>query len=173
MKYLALFSFLVLFSACGSPAATPSPSSAARLAVTSTAFADGSSIPVKYTCQGESISPPLKWTSAPAATASYALIVEDPDAPSGTFTHWVAFDLPASQTELPEGARVAAEGKNSAGKTGYAGPCPPSGTHRYIFTVYALDLPSLKLESPTRAQVLEAMAGHILASGQLMGRFGK
>ena len=114
MKYLALFSFLGLFSACGSPAATPSPSSAARLAVTSTAFADGSSIPVKYTCQGESISPPLKWTSAPAATASYALIVEDPDAPSGTFTHWVAFDLPASQTELPEGARVAAEVESNA-----------------------------------------------------------
>ncbi|MGE5139854.1 MAG: YbhB/YbcL family Raf kinase inhibitor-like protein [Rudaea sp.] len=173
MKYAILLSLLLL-PACTSAATPSAPASAARLTVTSTAFADGGTIPQKYTCQGDGISPELKWGGAPASTASYALILDDPDAPNGTFTHWVAFDLPANQTEVPEGAPPAGkEGKNSAGRTGYVGPCPPSGTHRYIFTIYALDIPSLKLESPSRAQVLDAMAGHILASGQLTGRYGK
>ncbi len=145
------------------------------LTVTSAAFAEGANIPSKYTCTGESVSPPLQWSGAPAQTKSYALIVEDPDAPSGTFYHWVDFNIPASQTQISEGAKnVGTPGKYSAGKLGYTGPCPPSGTHRYIFNLYALDVPSLNLgQGATRDQVQNAIQSHILAQGKLMGRYAK
>jgi Raf kinase inhibitor-like YbhB/YbcL family protein len=145
------------------------------LTVTSSAFGDGANIPSKYSCSGEGISPSLQWSGAPPQTQSYALIVEDPDAPIGTFYHWVAYNIPASQTQIPEGAQtIGTSGKNGAGKLGYTGPCPPSGTHRYIFHVYALGVPTLNLpEGATQDQVRNAMQGHILAQGQLMGRYAK
>lgn len=162
--------------ATSAPAA-PAPTTAggATLTVTSTAFSDGSKIPQKYTCSGASVSPPLQWTGAPEGTASFALIVDDPDAPSGTFTHWVDFNIPGNQTEIAEGAQnVGKAGQNSARRNGYTGPCPPSGTHHYIFKLYALDISSLNLsEGATKAQVTEAMQGHILAQGQLTGLYSK
>jgi len=155
-----------------SPAAN---SSGGTLTVTSAAFTEGANIPKVYSCDGQSISPPLQWTGAPAQTASFALIVVDPDAPSGTFTHWVAFDIPANVTDIQEGAKnVGKAGQNGARRNGYTGPCPPSGSHRYIFNVYALDIASLDLsEGATRDQVENAIKGHILAQGALVGRYSR
>lgn len=164
------------------PSATIAPPQAAAtsgtpgtLTVVSTAFAEGGNIPVKFTCNGQSISPELKWSSAPAGTQSYVLIVDDPDAPVGTFTHWVAYDIPANTTELGEGAQnVGKAGSNSTGNTGFIGPCPPSGTHRYLFQVYALDTAALNLkDGATRDDVRKAMQAHILAQGTLTGRYSK
>lgn len=148
---------------------------ATSFTLTSRAFSDGADIPQKFTCSGESASPQLHWSGAPADTQSFALIMDDPDAPSGTFTHWVAFDIPATQTEIPEGAQsVSKDGKNGRGQTGYTGPCPPSGTHRYFFTLYALDLPTLGLnDGAARAEVEKAMNGHIISQSQLMGRYSR
>jgi len=144
----------------------------------STAFKSDSLIPSKYTCDGEDISPPLSWSEPPSGTKSLALIVDDPDAPGKTFVHWVLYDIPATARSLAE--KVAAlnslpngtlQGKNDFGKLGYGGPCPPGGTHRYFFKLYALDK-KLDLESgATKAQVLVTMDGHILASAELMGRY--
>jgi Raf kinase inhibitor-like YbhB/YbcL family protein len=144
----------------------------------STAFTDKGLIPSKYTCDGEDISPPLSWSEPPSGTKSLALIVDDPDAPGKTFVHWVLYDIPATARALPD--NVAAEGnlpsgslqgKNDFGKLGYGGPCPPGGTHRYFFKLYALDT-KLGLESgATKAQVLVSMDGHILAEAELMGRY--
>lgn len=151
----------------------------AKLAVSSTAFADGQPIPVKYTCQGDDISPPLHWDQPPPAAKSFVLICDDPDAPAGSWVHWVLYNLPASivslpentpPTEiLPEGAR---QGSNSFDKIGYGGPCPPKGkAHRYFFKVYALDI-TLSIEGhSTKEQVLDRMQGHIVAEGQLMGLY--
>ncbi len=159
----------------GRAAAPTTQTGGSMLTVTSVAFPDGGNIPTKYSCKGESISPPLKWSGAPGQTKSYALIVQDPDAPSGTFYHWVDFNIPASATQLPEGAQnVGTPGKNGAGKLGYTGPCPPSGTHHYIFNLYALDVPTLSLnEGATHDQVENAIQGHILAQGKLVGLFSK
>jgi Raf kinase inhibitor-like YbhB/YbcL family protein len=166
--------FIVLLAAC-TPATPGAPASGATLTVTSAAFAEGTNIPRKFTCDAENVSPPLKWTGAPNATQSFVLIMDDPDAPLGTFTHWVVFDLLADLTEIPEGAKnLARAGRNSAGQNGYTGPCPPSGTHRYFFTVYALDVSPHKLsEGAGRDQVIAAMQGHVLAQGSLMGRYGR
>lgn len=157
------------------PAATVAAQGGVTLQLTSTAFADGGTIPKKYTCDGSSTSPALKWSGAPANTASFALIVDDPDAPSGTFTHWVAFDIPANQAEIAQGAQTAGKaGQNSARRNGYTGPCPPSGSHHYVFKLFALDVASLGLsEGATKAQVTGAMQGHILAQGQLIGLYGR
>jgi len=148
--------------------------------LSSTSFQDGLQIPAKFTCSGAGISPQLAWTAPPAKTASLALIVTDPDAPRGTWVHWVLYNLPAAGTRaLPEGLPAldqlpdgALQGRNDFGKIGYGGPCPPPGSpHHYVFTLYALDA---KLNLPvgaTRAQVEAAMQGHILASGRLVGMF--
>lgn len=148
--------------------------------VTSSAFAEGGSIPSKYTCDGANVSPPLKWTSIPEGTRSIALIADDPDAPRGTWVHWVVYDLPASLRELPEGvppdrtmANGGKQGTNDFGKIGYGGPCPPSGTHRYFFKVYALDRALGLAPGATKAQLLKAMEGHVLAEGQLMGKYAR
>lgn len=149
-----------------------------KLQVTSTAFKEGEMIPGKYTCDGEDISPPLKIGGLPEGTKSIALISDDPDAPVGTWVHWVLFNLPADTNELLENIprketlpNGAAQGKNSWPKLGYGGPCPPSGTHRYYFKFYALDK-MLDLKSgSTKDQLLKAMQGHILAEGQLMGKY--
>jgi|SRR5581483_2920411 Raf kinase inhibitor-like YbhB/YbcL family protein len=154
---------------------TPLPTNTGTLRVTSPAFADGESIPQKFTCSGENISPALEWSNAPTGTKSFALIVDDPDAPGGTFTHWVAYDIPASQTNIAEGANAAGVGgKNSGGTSRYMGPCPPLGEHRYVFVLYALDVDSLGLgPDATKTQLVTAMQGHILAQATLMGRYKK
>lgn len=167
-----------------SPASAPSvsalttaavPSVTNGFALTSSAFSEGGNIPAKFTCTGAGTSPQFRWSGAPGNTASFAFILDDPDAPGGTFTHWVGFDLPASQTEIAEGAQAVGKGgKNGRGQTGYTGPCPPSGTHRYFFTLYALDVTTLGLnDGAARADVEKGMAGHILAKAQLMGRYSK
>jgi hypothetical protein len=149
------------------------------LTVSSSAFKEGDRIPAKYTCQGQDVSPPLAWGEPPAGTQSVALIVDDPDAPGGVFTHWVLFNIPPDSRELPEAvpiqaelARGALQGKTDFGRIGYGGPCPPPGRpHRYQFTLYALDQP-LGLEGgASKKQLLSAMEGHILAQGQLTGTY--
>lgn len=147
----------------------------------SSAFFIGSTIPFKYTCDGEDLSPPLHWDEPPPETNSFALIVEDPDAPTLDFTHWVIYNLPGDCRELPEGiahqptlANGGIQGKNDFDRLGFSGPCPPSdGTHRYFFKLFALAR-SLNLEpGATKAEVLAAMKGHVLESAELMGRYAR
>ena len=146
--------------------------------VTSSAFEDGGVIPAKYTCDGEDISPPLQWDAVPEGTKSIALICDDPDAPIGTFVHWVLFNLPADTKELAEGIpkgttlpNGAQQGTSDFGRIGYGGPCPPSGTHRYFFRIYALDTQLDLAPGARKPDLLNAMQGHILAQGQLMGKY--
>jgi Raf kinase inhibitor-like YbhB/YbcL family protein len=151
-----------------------------EITITSRAFENGGLIPSKYTCDGADVSPALQWDGIPEGAASIALICDDPDAPMGTWVHWVLFNLPAGDRELAENvpadealADGARQGINDFGKIGYGGPCPPGGTHRYFFKIYALDT-QLDLKSgPDKPQLLEAMKGHILAQGQLMGRYSR
>ncbi len=146
--------------------------------LTSPAFQPGSPVPVVYTCRGRDVSPALNWGEPPAGTQSFALIMDDPDAPMGTWVHWVIYNLPASARGLPEAVPAGAQlkdgslqGRNSGGENGYNGPCPPSGTHRYFFKLYALD-GALSLPSgASKDQLLKAMQGHVLAQGELMGTF--
>jgi len=154
-------------------AATP------QIQVTSTAFKEGEAIPRQFTCQGINISPPLEWTATPQAK-TIAIIANDPDAPAGEWTHWLVYNLPAATMGLienmPAEEKVAGggmQGKNDFGKTAYGGPCPPKGTHRYFFKVYALDTELALKPGATKDQLLKAMEGHLLAQGQLMGTFAK
>jgi Raf kinase inhibitor-like YbhB/YbcL family protein len=148
------------------------------LVITSSAFSEGQAIPNHYTCDGPDVSPDLAWSGVPETAASLALICDDPDAPVGTWVHWVLFNIPADadglSAEIPSDAILengARHGKNDFGKLGYGGPCPPGGTHRYFFKLYALDT-QVELDSgSTKAQLLEAMEGHILAEAQLMGTY--
>ncbi len=145
------------------------------LTLTSPAFANGATIPKKFTCEGLNISPELRWSDTPINTQSYALIVDDPDAPVGTFTHWVLFDIPGDRSSLAEGESTSGlAGRNDFGRSGYGGPCPPRGhgPHRYFFTLYALDVASLKLKAgATRREVETALRGHSLAQAQYLGRY--
>jgi Raf kinase inhibitor-like YbhB/YbcL family protein len=158
----------------------PTGGAATDFNITSPAFANGGAIPSKYTCDGGDISPPLQWTGPPPGTASLALIADDPDAPAGTWVHWVVYNLPADLISLPEAVPAGAElpqgglhGQNSWKRTDYGGPCPPGGTHRYFFKLYALDT-LLELNSgATKAQVLKAMQGHVLAQAELMGTYAR
>lgn len=144
----------------------------------SSVFENEGMIPSKYSCDGEDISPPLSWPSVPERTQTIALIADDPDAPMGTFVHWVLFNLPADVQELPEDVpsekkldNGALQGTNDFKKIGYGGPCPPGGTHRYYFKIYALDT-EIDLEAgATKKDLINAMEGHILAQGQLMGKY--
>ena len=146
--------------------------------LTSSAFSEGALIPVQYTCAGGDFSPPLAWSDLPAGAKSLALIADDPDAPVGTWVHWVAFNLPVTGRGLPEGIKDekrlsggGIQGTNSWRRSGYGGPCPPSGTHRYFFKLYALDT-ILALDNKAAAKDVEsAIKGHVLAEAQLMGRF--
>jgi Raf kinase inhibitor-like YbhB/YbcL family protein len=148
------------------------------ITVSSKAFDNGGNIPSKYTCDTENVSPPLAWTKGPNNTKTYVLICDDPDAPSKTWVHWVLFNIPSSVNELPENLPTeksilsgAIQGKNDFKTTGYSGPCPPSGTHRYYFKVYALDC-ELSLDSHAQKEDVEtAMKDHILAKGVLMGKY--
>ena|SRR5947209_1601384 len=145
----------------------------AKITVTSSAFAAGGNIPEQYTCKGANVSPPLLFRGIPQNAKSLVLIVEDPDAPSGLFTHWLIWNIDPHTTTLAEKSvpSGAAQGTNDFGKTGYGGPCPPSGTHRYFFRIFALDK-TLELKSGAKRQDLDkAIAGHIVGRGELMGRF--
>ena len=150
--------------------------------LTSTAFEPNGSMPAKHTCEGSNTSPPLSWSDAPSGTQSFALIVEDPDAPdpdapTRIVTHWVLFDLPHTTqsiaeggTDLPAGAK---QGLNYRGDAKYMGPCPPIGRHRYFFKLYALDQTIVDLGSPQKAELEKAMRGHVLASSELIGTYQK
>ncbi|KTD21953.1 Phosphatidylethanolamine-binding protein [Legionella lansingensis] len=145
------------------------------LSIESPAFANNGFIPVQYTCDGADSSPPLLWKDAPVQTKSYVLIVDDPDAPAGTWVHWVLFNIPADVKQLngsglPAGAE---SGKNSWGKVGYGGPCPPSGTHRYFFKLYALDTVLTLTSSANKQDVLKAMQNHVLESSELIGLYSR
>ncbi len=144
------------------------------LQLTSSAIQEGGTIPIKYTCDGQNVSPQLDWSGFPDQTKSLVLIVDDPDAPMGTFVHWVLYGLPADLKGLQEGATDGIQGVNDFRKNSYGGPCPPKGTtHRYFFKLYALDTdPSLK-PGASKSEVEKAMRGHILAQGQLMGKYGR
>ncbi len=148
------------------------------LQISSPAFSEGQMIPRQYTCDGADISPALSWSGVPEGTRSLALICDDPDAPMGTWVHWVLFNIDPARNGLPEqiapDAQVlggARHGTNDFRRLGYGGPCPPGGTHRYFFKMYALDT-ELELESgATKAQLEAAMQGHVLAQAQLMGKY--
>jgi Raf kinase inhibitor-like YbhB/YbcL family protein len=180
---------LLVFSwaaGCGGGGA-PSPADDPHLltlTLTSSAFPEAGMIPRKYTCDGEDRSPPLEWTGVPATAHSLALICEDPDAPMGTWSHWVVYNIPPEVKSLGEGiapeetlklgeGQIASQGKNDFGKIGYGGPCPPRGTHRYFFRLYALDT-TLELDpAAPRPHVLKALERHIVALGRLMGKYAR
>ena len=141
-----------------------------KILLKSAAFEAGDTIPVQFTCDGDNVSPALELDNIPAETVSLAILMEDPDAPSGTWTHWLAWDIPPSAT-IEENSSEGILGKNDFGTTLYQGPCPPIGTHRYFFRVYALDT---KLELPagsTRPEMLKAMEYHVIGSGELVGLY--
>jgi Raf kinase inhibitor-like YbhB/YbcL family protein len=174
--------FATALSGClmtASCAGNNNPPKIMSIKITSAAFADGQPIPDKYTCQGRDISPPLQWTNAPANTKSLALICDDPDAPMGTWVHWVLYDLPASATGLPEDvartqtlASGAKQGMNDFRRIGYGGPCPPPGKpHRYFFKLYALDTVFNLKPGLTKKELFKITNGHVLAEGQLMGTY--
>jgi Raf kinase inhibitor-like YbhB/YbcL family protein len=150
-----------------------------KLELSSSGFTEGGTIPIKYTCDGDDLSPPLTWSGAPAETQAFALVCDDPDAPVGTWDHWIVFNLPAELTSLPEGMTTKSElgkdlchGRNSWQRSGYGGPCPPPGKpHRYFFKLYALSAPVDLPDNATKAELLEAMKPLVLASASLMGTY--
>jgi hypothetical protein len=190
---LALFAAALLFStvrewnapvACARDILIPSTiqtGAAMSFQISTSAFPSGEMIPKKFTCDGPDLSPPLTWKDAPAATQSFAIIMDDPDAPVGTWVHWVLYKLPASTNELPEGvekqeqlASGALAGRNDFRKIGYNGPCPPPGkSHRYYFKLYALDTKLSLNAGATKADLERAMKGHILSRTEIIGRYGR
>jgi Raf kinase inhibitor-like YbhB/YbcL family protein len=182
--------FILLLAGCqsGGEAINPQKSSSSisgeasggsnmSFSLQSPSFSSGRPIPKKFSCEGSDTSPALQWAEPPANTQSFVLIADDPDAPAGTWTHWVAYDLPASLRQLPEGvskqaglAQSGAQGINDFGKTGYGGPCPPPGKpHRYFFKLYALDAKLNLKPGAGKQQVESAMQGHVLGKAELMG----
>jgi Raf kinase inhibitor-like YbhB/YbcL family protein len=154
-------------------AATPG---ARSMRLHSDAFAPGAEIPRTHTCDGKGLAPPLAWSDLPAGTRTLALVVDDPDAPRGTWVHWVVYNLPPAPPALPEGGALppgARQGKNDWGKTGYGGPCPPSGRHRYSHRLYALDTELPDLASPDKARLEAAMKGHVLGQAELVGTYAR
>jgi len=149
-----------------------------EIKITSPAFEQGGLIPARYTCDGADVSPPLQWAEVPEATKSIALISDDPDAPVGTWVHWVLYNLPPETRELAENIPPeqtlpdgAGQGITDFGRVGYGGPCPPSGTHRYFFKIYALDAELTLPADAGKRELIGAMQGHILAEGQLIGKY--
>jgi Raf kinase inhibitor-like YbhB/YbcL family protein len=169
MKILLLFLFVVFLNGDNM-----------NLKIYSSAFEDGGMIPSKYTCDGADISPPLAWSGLPEGTKSIAIINDDPDAPMGTWVHWVIYNIPPTAQglaedikrveKLPDGTL---QGKNSWGRIGYGGPCPPGGTHRYFFKIYALDKMLNLKPGATKEELLTAMKGHILAQAQFYGKYSR
>ncbi|MBN1355583.1 YbhB/YbcL family Raf kinase inhibitor-like protein [bacterium] len=151
-----------------------------KFTLASGVFAEGGSIPVKYSCDGKDLSPPLSWSEPPDGTKSYVLIMDDPDAPVGTWDHWILYGIPVETRALPEGVApeetipsVGTHGLNSWKRIGYGGPCPPSGTHRYFFRLYALDTDPGLPARQSKSQVETAIKNHILAQTTLMGRYSR
>lgn len=142
--------------------------------LTSTAFSDDETVPRRFTCDGDDLAPPLAWANPPQGTRSFALVMDDPDAPRGTFTHWLVYDIAATARALRDdhGARTL---PNGFGRTGYAGPCPPPGhgAHRYVFTLHALDVPALDVHGRTREALDRALRGHTIATARLIGRYAR
>jgi Raf kinase inhibitor-like YbhB/YbcL family protein len=190
--YTTLLSSTFLLSACrgsepppaananaaATPAATAGEGRNMTLKLTSTAFVEGAAIPARHTCDGENLSPPLAWEGVPEGTKTLALVADDPDAPRGTWVHWVVYGIPAATRTLPENLPAretlddgTRQGTNDFQKPGYGGPCPPSGTHRYYFKLYALDTDLTLPPAATKDQLLKALDTHILAQGELMGRY--
>jgi len=175
---LTICFIVLLISGCGPKEAEPEEGEMG-LALSSLVFKEGGTIPAKYTCDGEDVSPPLRWGEPPVGTQSFALIMDDLDAPGGVFTHWVLLNVPRDSQGLPEGVPTQAQlssgalqGKNDFRRIGYGGPCPPpGGPHRYQFTLYALDRSLPLAAGASRKQVLDAMQGHILAQAQLVGTY--
>jgi Raf kinase inhibitor-like YbhB/YbcL family protein len=151
------------------------------LHITSPDFSDGEVIPKRFTCDAQDVSPKLEWKGPPANTESFALIMDDPDAPAGTWVHWVLYDVPADARELPERlpmqeqlASGARQGRNDFGKTGYGGPCPPPGKpHRYFFKLYALDTKLNLKPGVTKVDLEQTMKSHIVAQAELIGKYGR
>jgi Raf kinase inhibitor-like YbhB/YbcL family protein len=190
---IAVWLLFVTGSGCGRGEPLPAyDSSKLTIKLRSSVISEGGTIPSKYTCDGPDRSPPLEWSGVPGAARALALICDDPDAPLGTWSHWVITGLPPDITSLAEGippqetvnlapgdgasaaapgAAAVHQGKNDFGNIGYGGPCPPSGTHRYVFRLYALDTRLDLGASATRRDLLEAIHGHILAEGRLTGRY--
>jgi len=177
---LVSFIFLCLFPGSDDVQSKVKGGKKMAITITSAAFTEGSIIPREYTCDGEDISPPLAWAGIPENAKSLALICDDPDAPMGTWVHWVLFNIPAHIMELS--AKIPSEkiiqngakhGINDFRKIGYGGPCPPGGTHRYYFKLYALDTEINAEAGITNIELLKKMEGHILAEGQLMGRYSR
>ena len=177
MRTVVVIALLLILAACQAPAVDTS--NAVQFKMSSPAFQDSGLIPQKFTCQGGNVSPELNWSEAPAGTKSFALIMDDPDAPGGTFTHWVLFDIPAATKQLAEGQPpIGVGGPNGTGgnnglsQIGYMGPCPPSGIHRYYFRLYALDVPSLNLKGgASRSDVEAALKNHVIGTADAMGRY--
>jgi Raf kinase inhibitor-like YbhB/YbcL family protein len=179
----SIVAFAVLFATGCKKAGTeeysrPEGERKMAITVTSTAFEEGGMIPSKYTCDGQDISPPLTLQGVPEGAKSLALICDDPDAPGRTWVHWVMWNIPAGELGLPENVppdktlpNGAKQGITDFQRHGYGGPCPPGGTHRYYFKVYALDAELDIAGSSTKADLLDAMKGRVLAEGQLMGRY--
>jgi hypothetical protein len=189
---IALSVGLLLTSGCSIITSAPSPTTPASeltgqgvelasLELTSEAFAAEGAIPERFTCDGEDVSPPLSWSAPPEGTQSFALIVDDPDAPAGTWVHWVLFNIPADTRSLPEAVPAedqlpdgSLQGENSWRRHDYGGPCPPSGsTHRYVFKLFALDTRLDLQAGATKEQVLSAMEGYVLAQGELTGTYSR
>ena len=180
---------LLFVAACGNASSSSTSVATTRVVeeqgvsfrVTSSSFRDGDAIPVRYTCDGENVSPPLSWDMVPEGSGALVLVMDDPDAPRGTFTHWVLYDIPPGTRELPEaipprdalddGAR---HGRNDFGKLGYGGPCPPPGApHHYRFTLYAVDAPLGLAPGVTKQEVTNALDGHTIGSARLVGTYGR
>ena len=171
---------LILMIALAVGAARETPMA---FSVTSPAFREGAAIPGKHTCDGADVSPPLAWSAAPAGTRAFALIVDDPDAPAGTWVHWVLYNLPGTTLGLPENVTKtdqlpnlggALQGRNDFRRPGYGGPCPPPGpAHRYFFKLYALDTPLGLKAGASKPDVERAMQGHVLATAQFMGTYAR
>ena len=180
-KKVLLISLITIFiSSCKSQVETKRGGETMEIKLTTTAFQEGEQIPKKYTCDGENISPPLEWSGIPQGTQSIALICDDPDAPMGTWVHWVVFNIPASLNKLSEKIpdnKVledgTSQGSNDFRKIGYGGPCPPGGTHRYFFKIYALDKRVELTPGATKGKLLHEMSEHILAEGKLMGKYSR
>ena len=185
-RWMALFLPVMLAMALAPAAGASGAKQKTSLKLQSKSFIDGKNIPAKYTCDGQNLSPELNWSGAPPKTKSFALIVEDPDAPTLNFTHWVVFNIPliadpnTNRFELVEGFprdektdKGILQGANDFQKIGYDGPCPPGGNHRYYFKLYALDGPLHLGGGALRSQVEKAMKGHVLAQTQIMGSYGK
>jgi Raf kinase inhibitor-like YbhB/YbcL family protein len=176
--FTCLLSLLLLFAAGCKAQEAPSAQEGEldmTIQITSSAFTEGSTIPRLYTCDDKNVSPPLAWTGVPTTTVSLVIIMDDPDAPSGTWVHWVLYNLPPDLTGYDQGmSGKGTDGKNDFNRMGYGGPCPPRGsTHRYYIKLYALDARLDLKAGAGKSQVENLMRGHILAQGQLMGKYGR